>query len=257
MMTKARVIPVLLLKGKGLVKTVKFKNPVYVGDPVNAIRIFNDKGCDELMLLDITATAEGREPNFRLIEEIASECFMPLGYGGGVRTVEQMGRILHSGVEKICINSAALSDPDLVRKGAERFGAQAIVVSIDVRKKLFGGYEVYGRSGGKGTGKNPIEYARAAVAAGAGEILINAIDRDGTGIGYDLDLVRSVAEAVDVPTIACGGAGGISHMREAVMTGHASAVAAGSMFVFHGKHRAVLISYPSSAEIASISVRPN
>ncbi len=253
-MTKARVIPVLLLKGKGLVKTVKFKNPVYIGDPVNAIRIFNDKGADELMLLDITATCDGREPNFRMIEEIAGECFMPLGYGGGVRTVEQMGRILRSGVEKVCINSAALAGLDLVRQGARQFGSQAIVVSIDAKKKLFGGYEVYGRSGTKGTGKDPVSHARAAVAAGAGEILINAIDRDGLGNGYDLNLVRSVAEAVDVPVIACGGAGTIQHMQQAVTDGHASAVAAGSMFVFHGKHRAVLISYLSAEETASISI---
>lgn len=253
MMTKARVIPVLLLKGKGLVKTTKFKNPVYVGDPVNAIRIFNDKGADELMLLDITATPEKRDPDFRLIEEIASECFMPLGYGGGVRTIEQMGRILQSGVEKICINSAALAGPELVRRGAERFGSQAIVVSIDAKRKLLGGYEVYGNGGRKAAGRDPVSHAREAVAAGAGEILINSMDRDGTGAGYDLELLRAVAEAVDVPVIACGGAGNVAHMREAVDRGHASAVAAGSMFVFHGKHRAVLISYPSAEEVASVS----
>lgn len=252
-MAKARVIPVLLLKGQGLVKTAKFKDPVYVGDPVNAIRIFNDKGADELVLLDITASQEGREPNFRLIEEIASECFMPLGYGGGVRTLEQMTRILHSGVEKIAINSAALESLDLVRQGADRFGSQAIVVSIDAKKKLFGGYEVYGRSGRKASGRDPVALAREAVAAGAGEILINSIDRDGTGAGYDLDLVRTVADAVDVPVIACGGAGTLDHMRSAVAEAHASAAAAGSMFVFHGRHRAVLISYPSAAEIAAIS----
>jgi len=252
-MAKARVIPVLLLKGKGLVKTVKFKDPAYIGDPLNAIRIFNEKGADELILLDIAATQEGRQPNFKLIEEIASECFMPLGYGGGVQTVEQMNRILRSGVEKICINSAMLADLDLVRAAASEFGSQAIVASIDVKKKLLGGYEIYSHISRKGVGRDPVSYAREVASAGAGEILVNSVDRDGGYAGYDLTLVRSVADSVDVPVIACGGASNLQQMRDVVTQGHASAAAAGSMFVFHGKHRAVLISYPSFEEIAAVS----
>lgn len=248
-MLRTRVIPCLLLKGEGLVKTTKFKDASYVGDPINAIRIFNDKEVDELIFLDITASKEGQGPPLQVIRDFASECFMPVAYGGGIRSLDDAREVLALGVEKIVVNTMALRRPDLVSEIAREFGAQAVVVSIDAKKKLIGGYEVMGAGGTEKTGLKPVEHARRVVALGAGEILINSIDCDGMQAGYDLALVRSVADAVPVPVIACGGAGTLAHLSEAVNDGHASAVAAGSMFVFHGRHRAVLISYPSRAEL--------
>lgn len=248
-MLRTRVIPCLLLHGEGLVKTVKFKDPVYVGDPINAIRIFNDKEVDELVFLDITASRQDRGPPLSIIRDFASECFMPVGYGGGIRSLDDARQVLALGVEKIVINTMALRRPELVAEIAREFGSSAVVISIDARKKLTGGYEVLGLCGTYRTGLKPVEHARRMVDRGAGEILINSIDRDGTQNGYDVALVRSVADAVSVPVIACGGAGSLSHFSEAVSAGHASGVAAGSMFVFHGKHRAVLISYPSRADL--------
>jgi imidazole glycerol-phosphate synthase subunit HisF len=243
-MLRTRVIPCLLLKGDGLVKTRAFKDPVYVGDPINAIKIFNDKEVDELVLLDISATARGTEPNFDLIAEIASECFMPLAYGGAVRSVDQVRRLLRLGVEKVIVNTSLHTDPEMVRKAADTFGSQAIVASIDVKRKLLGRREVFVKNGSVGTGLDPIAFARTAESLGVGEILLTAIDRDGTMSGYDIDLVAKVSQAVSVPVIASGGAGSVAHFAEAVNQGHASAVAAGAMFVFYGPHRAVLISYP-------------
>lgn len=250
-MLKTRVIPALLFKDQGLVKTVQFRNPSYVGDPINAIKIFNDKEVDELVLLDITASAQGRGPSFELIEEIASECFMPLGYGGGIRTLDDIRRILATGVEKVILNSAALADPALIEAAARAAGSQSVVVSIDAKKKLLGGYEVYAANGSRGTRRDPAEFAREMQQRGAGEILINSIDRDGTQKGFDLELIRRVAAAVSVPVVACGGAGTLEHLREATAAG-ASAVAAGSMFVYVGKHRAVLINYPQYRELEKL-----
>lgn len=248
-MLRTRVIPCLLLRGEGLVKTTRFKEPRYVGDPTNAIRIFNDKEVDELILLDITASREGRGPAFGAIRDFASECFMPVGYGGGIRSLADAREVLALGIEKIIVNTMALHRPELVAEISREFGAQAVVVSIDARKKLLGGYEVMAAGGTEKTGLSPVDHARRMVELGAGEIFLNAIDRDGTGSGYDIALVRSVAQAVTVPVIACGGAGSLADFGAAVTDGHASAVAAGSMFVFHGKHRAVLISYPTRAEL--------
>lgn len=248
-MLRTRVIPCLLLRGEGLVKTTRFSEPRYVGDPINAIRIFNDKEVDELILLDITASREGRGPAFGAIRDFASECFMPVGYGGGIRSLTDAREVLALGVEKIIVNTMALRRPALVAEISSEFGAQAVVVSIDVRKKLLGGYEVMAAGGTAKTGLTPVEHAKQMVALGAGEIFLNSIDRDGTGSGYDTALVRSVAQAVSVPVIACGGAGSLVDFGIAVNEGQASAVAAGSMFVFHGKHRAVLISYPTRAEL--------
>src|SRR5262245_16732953 len=204
-MRKTRVIPTLLLRGAGLVKTTGFRNPVYVGDPINAIRIFNEKEVDELVLLDITASRTGKGPAFATIENIASECFMPVAYGGGINSVEHIRKILGTGVEKVVINSAALLHPDLVREAAREFGSQAIAVSIDVKRRLFGRCEVYCDGGLKGTGHDPVTYARKVQDLGAGEILLASIDRDGTKAGYDLDLVARVAAAVGIPVIASGG----------------------------------------------------
>jgi cyclase len=248
-MLKTRVIPCLLVERQRLVKTRQFRDPRYVGDPINAVRIFNEQEVDELVVLDISATVEQRPPNLQLISEMASECFMPLAYGGGIRSIDQIREILALGVEKVAINSQAVASPAFVRQAAEAFGSQSIIVSIDVKKKLLGGYEVLTHGGRKSTGLDPVELAARMAEMGAGEILLNSIDRDGGMAGYDIGLIRKVTGAVRVPVIACGGAGGIADFAAAVREGGASAVAAGSLFVFHGRHRAVLISYPSMAEL--------
>lgn len=248
-MLYTRVIPCLLLQEGRLVKTIRFKSPTYVGDPINAIRIFNSKEVDELIILDITASREGRGPAIQVIRDFASECFMPVGYGGGIRSLEDAHQVLSMGIEKIILNTMALRSPKLVSEIAHEFGSQSVVISIDVKRNLLGGYEVFGTGGTVKTGLKPEVHAQRMVELGAGEIFLNAIDRDGTQQGYDLALVRSVAKVVSVPLVACGGAGSLAHFAEAITEGNASAVAAGSMFMFHGKHRAVLINYPSRAEL--------
>ncbi len=247
-MLRTRVIPCLLLKGRGLVKTVKFANPKYVGDPMNAVKIFNEKEVDELMLLDITASEEGRGPSFAVIEEIAEECFMPMAYGGGITSMDDIRRILQLGVEKVVLNRAALEQPGLVTQASKEFGAQAVVVSIDVKRKLLGGHQVVGQRGRQATGRDPVKFALEAQALGAGEILLNSVDRDGTMDGMDLKLVREVAASLSVPLVAVGGVGSLEHIVQARDAG-ASAIAAGSFFVFQGPHRAVLISYPEYKEL--------
>jgi cyclase len=247
-MIRPRVIPCLLLRNEGLVKTVKFKDPKYLGDPINIVRIFNDKEVDELVFLDILATVENRPPNFELLGKITSECFMPLGYGGGIRTLEDVKKLLAIGVEKIVLNTSAVENPSLIRAAADYAGSQAVVISIDVKKTMFGKYEVCTRAGKKGTGLDPVKFAVEMEKQGAGELFLNAIDRDGTMQGYDLELVRRVADSVTVPVVACGGAGNIQHLAEAIQAG-ASAAAAGSMFVFQGPLRGVLISYPAQEEL--------
>lgn len=249
-MLLTRVIPCLLLRNQGLVKTVKFKDPKYVGDPINAVKIFNDKEIDELLFLDITATNERKRPPLKVISEIASECFMPLAYGGGIRTLDDLREIFTVGVEKVCINSYAVEDPAFIGKAADIFGSQSIVVSIDVKKSLLGRYEVHTHGGTRNAKLDPVKHAVAMEQMGAGELFINSIDRDGTMQGYDIGLIRKVASAVRIPVIACGGAGKLADLTDAWKNGGASAVSAGSMFVFHGKHRAVLISYPRQEELA-------
>lgn len=251
-MIRTRVIPCLLLRNLGLVKTVKFKDPKYLGDPINVIKIFNEKEVDELVFLDISATVENKRPPLALLVNIASECFMPLGYGGGIRNLEDVKTILNIGVEKVIINSYAVENPDFVRAAADLAGSQSVVVSIDVKRSLLGKYEVYTRSGTRATGLDPIRFAVEMKQRGAGEILLNAIDRDGTMQGYDLELIKRVSMAVDIPVVACGGAGNVQHLGEAVKLGGASAAAAGSMFVFQGPHRAVLISYPTPKELRAV-----
>ncbi|WP_214510790.1 AglZ/HisF2 family acetamidino modification protein [Pseudomonas brassicacearum] len=243
-MQRKRVIPCLLLKDRGLVKTVKFKSPKYVGDPINAIRIFNEKEVDELVLLDIEASALGREPDYELLAEVAGECFMPICYGGGIRTLEHAQRVFALGVEKIALNTAALKDVELLRKIADQFGSQSVVCSIDCKKSLLGRYSVYSQSGTKDTKISPVEWAKRVEDAGAGEIFLNSIDRDGTMQGFDIPLIKSVVAGVHIPVVACGGAGSIADLNEPFEKAGVSAVAAGSFFVFHGKHKAVLISYP-------------
>lgn len=247
-MLKTRVILCLLLKDFGLVKTVKFGDPQYVGDPINAVKIFNEKEVDELVFLDITATAMGKSPDFELLRRIASEAFMPFGYGGGIKSIEDIKRILEIGVEKVVINTHAFSSPEFIKEASQEFGSQSIVVSIDVRKNENGNYSVYINNGKKDTGKNPVEYAKEVEKMGAGEILLNSIDKDGTMEGYDLELIKEVSRAVGIPVIACGGAGKLEDFNEAIKAG-ASAVSAGSMFVFVGSNKAVLINYPKSEEL--------
>jgi imidazole glycerol-phosphate synthase subunit HisF len=248
-MYRTRVIPSLLLKNQGLVKTVKFKNPTYLGDPINVVRIFNDKEVDELVLLDIAATTEQRKPNFDLIARIAGECFMPLGYGGGIRCLEDIRRLLAIGIEKVIINSYAVENSSFIRTAADEVGSQSVVVSIDVKKSRWGKQEIVLYRGTKGTGLEPAGFVREMAALGAGEILLNSVDRDGTMQGYDLDLINRVSQAVNIPVVACGGAGSVQDLVRAVNTGGASAAAAGSLFVFQGRHRAVLISYPDPKEL--------
>lgn len=252
-MLQNRVIPCLLLRNGGLVKTIKFDHPKYIGDPINAVKIFNDKEVDELIFLDITATKERRGPHYELIEKIASECFMPFCYGGGVTRVEQIRRIFNLGVEKISICTYAANNPNFIKETAEVFGSQSIVVTIDVKKDRFSkNYWVYAENGRKKTRFKLKEFAQCMEYKGAGEIIINSIDRDGTMEGYDLVMVKEVSEAVNIPVIALGGAGKLRDIAEVINVANASAAAAGSLFVFYGKLRAVLINYPTRQELESI-----
>ena len=249
MLRRNRAIPCLLLRNKGLVKTIKFKDPKYLGDPINVVRIFNDKEVDELIILDILATLENRRPRLGYIADIASECFMPLCYGGGIRTLDGVKEMINVGVEKISINSYAVENPSFVAAAAELVGSQSIIVSVDVKKNWRGKYEVFTHRAQKATGLDPIAFIVRMAQLGAGEILLNSIDLDGTMNGYDLELIRRATAAVDIPVIACGGAGSIKDLGRAVKEGGASAVAAGSIFVFQGPLRGVLISFPSPQEL--------
>lgn len=248
-MRRIRVIPTLLLNNGGLVKSVRFRQHKYVGDPINAVKIFNEKEVDELVLLDITASQEKRAPNIKQISEIVSEAFMPIAYGGGITTIEQVKAILYEGVEKVVFNYSAITQPALITEAARQFGSSSVVVSVDVNKNWLGKYRVYTLNGTKNAGVDPVSFVQSMVNAGAGEIFLNSIDRDGTFEGYDTDLLKQVTAAVDVPVIACGGAASVQDFRKAVELGGASALAAGSMFVFQQPHRAVLITYPSQKEL--------
>jgi cyclase len=250
-MLRTRVIPCLLLKNKGLVKTISFADPKYVGDPINAVRIFNEMEVDELILLDIEASRLGKEPDFEIIKNIISEAFMPIAYGGGVRNVEHAQRLVSLGVEKVVVNTAALQSLDLVHAIVERLGSSSTVVAVDVKKDWMGRYRVFDAATARITDRDPLAHIQQSVDAGAGEIFINDVARDGTGKGYDLNLLHMITPNVSVPVIACGGAGNLEHFREAVEAG-ASAVAAGSMFVYVGKHRAVMINYPQQRILEGI-----
>jgi cyclase len=247
-MLKSRIIPVLLLNKGGLYKTVKFKNPTYVGDPINAVKIFNEKEADELVLLDYTASTEGREPDYTKISEIAGEAFMPMAYGGGIKSWEIAKRVFDCGYEKVVLNSALFTNIGIVEKIGAVYGSQAVVGCMDVKKNLFGKHKVYSYSGTKGEGHSPIEWAHKLEQAGVGEIFINNIDKDGTWDGYDIDIVKEISSKVSVPVIACGGAGNFDDFQKAVNVG-ASAVAAGSMFVFQKKGMGVLISFPTGKNL--------
>jgi cyclase len=250
-MLNVRVIPTLLLNGKGLVKGSQFKNHKYVGDPINAVKIFNDKEVDELVFLDITATREERSPNLELLKDIASQAFMPFGYGGGITEVKDIEPLFRIGVEKAIINTAAWFDISLIKQASSLAGSQGIIASIDVKKNVLGKHQVFVQSGTLNTRQDPVEYAKRIEDAGAGEIILTSIDREGAGQGYDLDLIHKVALAVSIPIVVSGGAGSLLDFKNAVESG-ASAVAAGDMFVFHGKHKAVLITYPKYNELESL-----
>tara|TARA_B110000003_G_scaffold251476_1_gene265278 strand:- start:1096 stop:1872 length:777 start_codon:yes stop_codon:yes gene_type:complete len=251
-MLRSRIIPCLLVSNNGLVKTVKFKNPKYVGDPINAVRIFNEKETDELMILDIDATKFNKEPDYRSIEFWASECRMPLCYGGGIRTVEQAQKIFSLGVEKIALSSEVIKNPTIISSIAKRVGSQSVVVVLDVKKKTFGGYELFTHNGSKSTGLNPVDFAKKCIEEGVGEIVINSIDREGTMQGYDFNLIRKVRNVIDVPMTVLGGAASLNDLGQLINEFGIIGASAGSLFVFKGKYKAVLINYPEKAEKDSL-----
>jgi len=250
-MSTPRVIPVILLTDSGMVKTTKFSDPIYIGDPINAVRIFNAKEVDEIVVLDIDASRSGREPNFERIEQIASEAFMPLGYGGGVKTTQQMERLFKIGIEKVVINTVIHEKPSILHESSQIFGSQSVVASIDVKKDIFGRYVVYSECGKKRENSDLNSYISFVQEQGAGEIILNSIDKDGTMSGYDLKLISKVSDQLRVPLVTLGGARSVKDFDDALEAG-ASSVAAGSMFVFHGRHKAVLISYISPDKLNGV-----
>ena len=250
-MLKHRVIPLLSLDNYKLVKTLRFKNPQYIGDPINAIHIFNEKEVDEIIIIDITASKKNREPNFDLIEEIAGECYMPLTYGGGIRSVEDVDRILSIGVEKVSLQSSIIKNPNFINDLAKRFGSQSIVVSVDVKKNWLGKLKYFVAVKESTLELDLIDLIKDLINAGAGEVLLNAVDKDGTLSGPDLEIIKQVSNSIEVPIIACGGISSLEDIKAAVEVG-ASAVAAGSFFVYYGPHRAVLISYPKYHELEQL-----
>jgi cyclase len=252
-----RVIPCLLLEGGGLVKTVKFRDPRYVGDPINAVRIFNDKQADEIAVLDIRATAEGRGPDLEVVAEIVSEAFMPVAYGGGVANLDTAVRLIQVGVEKVVVNTAAAENERVVADISGHLGSSTLVVSIDATRRPDGTYEVMTRAGTHASGRDVREFAELMARSGAGELFLTSIDRDGTMTGYDVELIRQVSSVVPIPVVACGGAGSTTDLVAAIRDGGAAAVAAGSLFVFHGRHRAVLITYPSYAVRSQLFADPS
>lgn len=248
-MLRSRIIPALLVHKKGLVKTVGFKDPKYVGDPINAVKIFNEKEVDELIVLDIDASVEGRGPDFDLIRNLAVECRMPFCYGGGVTTVEEAKKIISLGAEKIAISSAAINNFSIIEKIGEAVGIQSVVVVLDVKKKSFlGEYEIYTHNGKKATGIKVKDFVQKLDRVGVGEIVINSIDRDGKMEGYDLSLIDLVREATEVPMTVLGGAGSLDDIKSVILRYKTIGVSAGSIFVFKGKYKAVLISYPNKLE---------
>lgn len=248
-MLKTRIIPALLLQNESLVKTVKFSKPSYIGDPINTVRIFNELEVDELVFLDITATNKKNEPNLKILSEIANECFMPLGYGGGINSLEQAKKIFSIGFEKVILNSSALLNKGLITDIAEVYGNQAVIISIDAKINFWGNYEVWSHAGTNNSKKNPVEWAVEVENLGAGEIMLTSIDKEGTWSGFDIKLVKGVTDAVSIPVIAHGGAGTIEHISEVVKHGNASAVALGSMVVYQQKGYGVLVNFPDKNKL--------
>lgn len=251
---RPRIIPVLLIHKRALVKTVRFKDETYIGDPINAVKIFNDKEVDELIVLDIGASTEGTPIDLQMISDLASECFMPLCYGGGIKSVEEIQKILSIGVEKIALNSSAISSFNLISDTAKVVGSQSVVVSIDIKKDWLGRNRVFAQRGMKNTGLDPVTFAKEVESRGAGEILLQSIARDGTYGGYDTELVQQVSGAVKIPVIACGGAKDLSSLRNILQNG-AGAAAAGSFFVYYGPKRGILINYPTADEVGQLLLK--
>lgn len=245
-------MPCLLLKDEVLVKTMNFKNPTYIGDPINAVKIFNEKGVDELIFLDITATVQNRLPRFDIVEKIASECFMPVCYGGGIRSTEVIRKLFGIGIEKVSIGSYAIENPYFIKEASGEFGSQSIVVCIDTKRNSHGQHEVVAHNAKRSTGMDPLAFVINMEEMGAGELLINSVDRDGMMNGYDIDLISKITEKVNIPVIACGGAGNLDDIRDIILKGRASSAAAGSLFVFYGNLRAVLINYPEQKELERV-----
>lgn len=244
-----RIIPVLLVSDGGLVKSVRFKKHKYIGDPINAVKIFNEKEVDEIVILDIDATREGRPPNINMIREIASEAFMPLSYGGGITNIEQVKAILFEGVEKVVLNYSAFHNPQLVSEISERFGSSSTVISIDVKTNLLGKQKLFSHAKNRLINIDLLDYAKKMEKLGAGELFINSVDKDGTFEGFDLNLTHKISSSVGIPVIACGGASTNEDLVKVIVDGKASAAAAGSMFVYQNKNKAVLINYPNWDEI--------
>lgn len=251
-MLLTRVIPCLLLQDDSLVKTINFKKPGYIGDPVNTARIFNELEVDELVVLDITATNKKRKPNFKILSELANECFMPLAYGGGICDFEDAKKIFQIGIEKVIINSITFSKPDFITELAEHFGNQAIVASIDVKKNMFGNYQVLSNSGTKKQKVDPVIWAKELEQLGAGEILLTAIHQEGTWNGFDTNIIERISNAINIPIIANGGASSISDIGKAVKEGQASAVSLGSMVVYQNKGMGVLVNFPDTVKLKRV-----
>jgi cyclase len=251
-MFRPRIIPVLLLRNKGLVKSIKFKNHRYIGDPINAVKIFNDLKADELVFLDILAIKENRTISPEFVKNVGEEANMPFAAGGGITTLEQIKAVIAAGAEKVVINTKASIEPDFIRAASETFGSSTIVVCIDVKKKLLGREQTWISGGNKPTGIDPVDFAQEIENKGAGEIIIQSIDCDGTMNGYDIQLIRKISQAVRIPVVALGGAGNIEHLKLAYREGYANGLAAGSMFVYHGARNGILINYPEKVEIGTI-----
>ena len=251
-MFRPRVIPALLLKNSGLVKSVKFKNFRYIGDPINAVKIFNDLKADELVFLDIEASKHNRKISLDFVKKVGSEANMPFSVGGGIKTINDIVEIINAGAEKVILNSFAYVNKELINEASKEFGTSTIVVSIDIKKQSVKGNRVFIYSGKKTTGLNPVDYAKKMEDFGAGELIINSIDRDGTMSGYDINLIKSISQNVSIPVVALGGAGSLSDFKKIIFQGYASAVAAGSLFVYHGPRNAVLINYPSKEELIKL-----
>ena len=253
MFNRPRIIPVLLIDDRDLIKTINFKKPTYLGDPVNALKIFNRKGIDEMAVLDISASKRGVEPDFELLTDMASEAFMPLSYGGGIKTLNQVRKLLAIGYEKVVLNTSLVEDEQLVKDAVALAGSQSVVASIDA-KLVKGKYKCVICDGTRVIDMTPVELAKHAEELGVGEIFLNSIDRDGMMTGYDTKLINEVVEAVSIPVTACGGAGGISDLKDALENGHAHAAAGGSMFVFYGRLKAVLITAPTEEELTEAGI---
>lgn len=251
-MFRPRVIPVLLLRNEGLVKSIKFKEHRYIGDPINAVKIFNDLKADELVFLDILASKEKRKVSLEFVRNVGDEANMPFAVGGGIRSIDDIKQIINAGAEKVVINSFAVEKPKFIEEAANEFGSSTIVVSVDVKRKFLGKEQIYTFGGQKGSGIDPVEFCQLMEMQGAGEIIITSIEKEGTMTGYDLNLIQRVSKAVSIPVVAHGGARAFSDFKSAINESHASAVAAGSMFVYHGPRKAVLVNYPSAEELKEI-----